>query len=153
MRNWVDLSTDHGVSNVTSSTPGAGPGRVVFFVDDDQAVRRSTTALLERRGFTVLQAGSAEEAVRIAESHEGLIDVLLMDINLPDGWGAVVAQRLRAHHPEMVTVYTTGFAGADPILSGGLKDARFVVPKPFTSSDLVAMLERAIEAGPEESGG
>lgn len=125
-------------------------GRVVFFVDDDEDVRSVTKALLERRGFTVIQAGSAEEAGRVAEAYEQPIDVLLMDINLPDGWGAVVAQRLRAHHPEMVTVYTTGFASSDPILSGGLKDAEFVVPKPFTSTELIEMLEKAIARGPEE---
>ncbi|MEQ9399174.1 MAG: response regulator [Longimicrobiales bacterium] len=124
--------------------------RVVFFVDDDEDVRSVTKALLERRGFTVIQAGSAEEAGRVAEAYEQPIDVLLMDINLPDGWGAVVAQRLRAHHPEMVTVYTTGFASSDPILSGGLKDAEFVVPKPFTSTELIEMLEKAIARGPEE---
>ena len=78
------------------------------------------------------------------ERLERPVDALLMDINLPDGWGASVAQRLKQSHPEMAVVFTTGYADIDPILSGGLNDAEYVVRKPFTTDQLVAVLEEAI---------
>ena len=61
--------------------------KVVFLVDDDHEFREITSELLKRRGYEMILAASAEEASEVIESYEGEIDVLLMDINLPDGWG------------------------------------------------------------------
>jgi len=116
----------------------------IFFVDDDDRLRNVTCRLLRSRGFKVLEADGAERASELMDEHADPIDVLLMDINLPDGWGASVAQRLRASHPEMAVVYTTGYAEVDPILSGALNDAEFVIRKPFSTDQLVEMLERAM---------
>lgn len=116
---------------------------VVLYVDDEEVIRRQTERLLRGR-FDMLHAGSAADATELMEQHQGPIDVLLMDINLPDGWGSVVAQRLQASRPTLPVVYTTGFAGSDPVLAGGLRDAAFVLEKPFKSQDLVEILERAM---------
>ncbi|NJD18940.1 MAG: response regulator [Gemmatimonadetes bacterium] len=129
-------------------------GPVVFFVDDDAGLRKLVARVLAKRGFTTILAGTAEEAMHLWEEHEGHVDALLVDINLPDGWGSVLAQRLRAARPEVPLVYTTGFADVDPILSAGLNDTLYVLRKPFTTAELVGTLERAIEnsrpyAGPE----
>lgn len=124
-----------------------GRRRVIFFVDDDEQLHRAVSELLEHRGFEVIGAHSAQDAVRLLESHEGQIDVLLMDINLPDGWGASVAQRLLEIRPEMAVVYTTGFAEKDPVLAGGLNDAQYVVRKPFSTDEITEILDRAIREG------
>lgn len=123
------------------------PRPVVFLVDDEKALRLVTRRLLAKRGFDVIEAGSASEASDVMEAYEGPIDVLLMDINLPDGFGATLAQRLRLDRPEMPVVYTTGFADSDPVLAAALADAAFVVKKPYTGDQLAAMLRRAIEQG------
>jgi len=119
---------------------------VVFFVDDEEGVRQIANRLLRKRGFEMIGASSAAEASDMVDRYEGQIDALLMDINLPDGWGALVAQRLIASRPEMAIVYTTGFAEIDPILSGGLSAAEFVIRKPFTGDQLADVLTRAIAA-------
>lgn len=116
----------------------------VFFVDDDDRLRGVTCRLLRARGYTVIEAESAERALEVLETHEGDIDVVLMDINLPDGWGASVAQRLRDVRPGMAVVFTTGYADVDPILASALNDAEFVVKKPFSTDQLVEVLERAV---------
>ena len=118
----------------------------VFFVDDDDRLRSVTCRLLKARGFDVLEAESAEKAMNVLETYEGEIDVVLMDINLPDGWGASVAQRLRGARPGMAVVFTTGYADVDPILASALNDAEFVVKKPFSTEKLVEVLEQAIAA-------
>jgi len=119
---------------------------VVFFVDDETGVRHIANRLLRKRGFDMIGASSAAEAGEVIESFEGDIDALLMDINLPDGWGALVAQRLMSVRPEMAIVYTTGFAEVDPILSGGLNSAQYVIRKPFTGDRLADVLRSAIAA-------
>ncbi|MEX2466744.1 MAG: response regulator [Gemmatimonadota bacterium] len=122
----------------------------VFFVDDDDRLRTVTCRLLKARGFQVLEAESAERALEVLETHEGPIDAVLMDINLPDGWGASVAHRLKDVRPDMAVVFTTGYADVDPILASALNDAEFVIKKPFSTEKLVEVLERAIRG---ESGG
>ena len=131
-------------AHAVADTP-EGRRYVVFFVDDEDALRLVTKRLLAKRGFDVIEAASAAEASEVIESYEGPIDVLLMDVNLPDGWGSLIAQRLRDVRPEMVVVYTTGFADSDPILSAALADAEWVVRKPFTGDQLADVLRRAIE--------
>ena len=133
-------------SDGTGRAQADGTGKVVFMVDDDPGIRLFTSGLLERSGYRVILAASAAEASEVIESFEGEIDVLLMDIRLPDGFGATVAQRLRLVRPGMAVVYTTGFASEDPILAGGLNDAEFVVMKPFTAEQLMSELERAMAA-------
>lgn len=115
----------------------------MFFVDDDEQLRSVTARLLKSQGYRVIEAGSAEQAVERLEQVTGRVDVLLIDINLPDGWGASVAQRLKQEHPEMAVVFTTGYADVDPILSGGLQDMPFVARKPFTIQQLTDILARA----------
>jgi CheY-like chemotaxis protein len=135
--------SDHG--SIDPMGAGNQP-KVVFFVDDEDQVRLATARILEKRGYGVILAASAAEASEVIETHDGKIDVLLMDIHLPDGWGATVAVRLLQARPEMALVFTTGLAADDPVLSGGLNAAEFVVTKPFTADQLVAEIERAIAA-------
>jgi CheY-like chemotaxis protein len=117
---------------------------VVFFVDDEEGIRGIWSLVLREHGYEVVEAGSAEEAAARIETMRERIDVLLMDINLPDGWGASVAQRLRESHPEMTVVYTTGYAATDPILSGGLGDAPFVIRKPSPTEELLRVIAAAL---------
>ena len=135
----------HEADSADPAEAGERP-KVVFFVDDHDLIRETTSELLKRRGYDVLLAASAEEASEVIESYDGEIDVLLMDINLPDGWGATVAYRLSQIRPNMAVVYTTGFAKSDPVLSSGLGSADFVVTKPFTSEQLASELERAMNS-------
>ncbi len=136
-----------GEGDSTASGEAGGRRKVVLVVDDDEHVRHLVSRLLTTTGYEALVAGSAEEASDISEAFDGEIDVLLMDINLPDGFGATVAFRLREARPNMALVFITGFAKSDPVLAGGLKDAEFLVTKPFTLDTLVTELERAMNSG------
>lgn len=119
---------------------------VVFFVDDEAGIRRIAGRLLKKRGFDMIAAGTAAEAFEVIDRFEGTIDVLLMDMNLPDGWGGRVAQQLRVSRPDMAIIYTTGLAEIDPMESGGLSGADFVIRKPFTGEQLADTVTRAMAA-------
>ncbi len=89
-------------------SPHARRSPVVCFVDDEAGIRHITNRLLRTRGFDVLTASSVSDAERVLGDYEGEVDALLMDVHLPDGWGSVAAQRLKAARPGMAVVYTTG---------------------------------------------
>ena len=126
------------VTPVTSAT-GAGARRALV-VEDEVPIRQLVVRLLERRGYTVVEAasrGSARDAVR-----DGSFDVVLCDLRLADGSGTGVVEDIRAVRPDISRriIFVTGDASglaSDP----GLADVP-VLPKPFTSSDL----DRALNA-------
>lgn len=65
----------------------------VLQVEDDAVYRELTMILLEAAGCTVIQAGTAEEGIRLAR--ERAIDLILMDVNLPGMDGFSAARLLR----------------------------------------------------------
>jgi DNA-binding NtrC family response regulator len=148
MKPLKDTPSPQAEVAASSDMPSRRP--VVFFVDDDEGARAATSRLLRDHGYEVLEAASAEEAGRFIDGFTDPIDVLLMDIVLPDGWGATLAHRLRESHPEMAVVYTTGHAVNDPVLSGALNDAPFVVRKPFTVTEMLEVLREARRTGLRE---
>jgi DNA-binding NtrC family response regulator len=118
---------------------------VVLFVDDEVGLRTVYSTTLRHEGYTVLEAGSVEEAEQIVEVRDDPLDVLIVDVNLPDGWGASVAQTVTGFFPEVKVVYTTGFAEDDPILEGALQDAPLVLKKPFDKAALLSVVGAAAE--------
>jgi DNA-binding NarL/FixJ family response regulator len=78
-----------------SDAGSPGRGRRVAIVDDHDAVRRSTARLLENAGYSVvLQAGTIGEALELLPTVP--LDVVLIDLTLPDGDGAEAIGRVRA---------------------------------------------------------
>jgi two-component system, cell cycle sensor histidine kinase and response regulator CckA len=118
---------------------------VVLFVDDEAGLRTVYSTVLRYEGYTVLEAGSVEEAQQIVEIRDAPLDILLIDVNLPDGWGAIVAQTVTGFYPEVKVIYTTGFAEDDPILDGTLNDAGLVLRKPFDKAALLSVVGEAAE--------
>lgn len=131
--------------------PMSDPKRLILIVEDEEPARRLFAAALEQHGYQVLQAGSAEEALVVAEGAEQPIDALLMDIMLPDSWGTRLAQSLRVLHPDMGIIYASGYAHDDPIMMSGIDSETRFLHKPFEISDLIDEVSSVLENGPESA--
>jgi CheY-like chemotaxis protein len=81
----------------------------ILLVDDDVEVLEITREMLERLGYLVLDALSAEEAVRVALGHPGPIQLLLTDVVMPGASGHDLAQQLALPRPEMKVLYMSAF--------------------------------------------
>ena len=77
---------------MTATTPTT-PARNVLIVDDDRALRHAITALLQSAGYRTDQAGDGPEA--LAKLRQQPVDLMLLDIGLPQLDGYAVARRLR----------------------------------------------------------
>ncbi len=124
----------------TGRAPGTGElGReVVLLVEDEPAVRRAASRLLERAGHVVAVAADGDEA--LAALAVGLHPtVLVTDVVLPGAWnGRDVAQRIRGAIPDVRVVYASGYA-RDVISAEQLEaEGAAFVAKPFTSTTLLA---------------
>jgi CheY-like chemotaxis protein len=71
-----------------------GTGRTVLLVEDSDAIRDAFTILLEDAGYTVLGAGTGEDALRLAA--ERVPDLVLLDMGLPDMTGLDVVRQIKA---------------------------------------------------------
>jgi PAS domain S-box-containing protein len=117
---------------------------VVLVVEDDSEVRHFVRRVLKASGYRVLEASSADPALRAVERWGEKIDVLVTDIVMPGLNGLDMAARISMRHPRIQTVFISGNSdlalGRDRELSPGV-----FVSKPFTADELSKAVGRAAD--------
>jgi CheY-like chemotaxis protein len=81
----------------------------ILLVEDEAELRTVACGFLESKGYTVLAAGDSPEALNICRQHTGRINVLVTDLVLPGMNGVEMARAAKTLHPEMRTLYMTGY--------------------------------------------
>jgi CheY-like chemotaxis protein len=114
---------------------------IVLLVDDEELVRLSTADMLTELGYTVVEADSAEEALRLVDQGQRF-DVLVTDHLMPGLSGTELAHALRGRHPGLAVLVISGYAEAEGI---ALELPRLV--KPFRQADLAAKLRELDDRG------
>ncbi len=120
----------------------------ILVVEDEPGVRSLSRLVLQGQGYTVLDAGGAEEALPLCERHRGTIHLLLSDVILEDVSGPELARRLLQLRPQMKVLFMSGYTD-DAVLLHGVKaaDTPFL-QKPF-SADALARKVREVLDRPE----
>jgi len=122
----------------------------ILLVDDESEVRDLARDWLVAAGYTVLEAGGGEEALRVAEAHRERIDLLLTDVMMPGVNGVELAGRLTGQRPDMKVLYMSGFAviGAEVGVAAGpaLQPGDPIIPKPFTVETLRQKVQGVLHA-------
>ncbi|MFN8666906.1 MAG: PAS domain S-box protein [Gemmatimonadaceae bacterium] len=119
-------------------------GGTILFVEDEPGVRRMTSRLLERLGYTVLAASSAKSALAMLESNPGRIDLLMTDVIMPDMNGRDLARQVRVRLPGLPTLFVSGYP-SDAIPIGNELDANtHFIGKPFRFEELASRLRLAL---------
>jgi PAS domain S-box-containing protein len=134
-----------GAQNSTLSQPTPAPPKtgVILLAEDEPAVRDFTQRALERAGYTVLTAGTGDEALRASRAWKDHIDVLVTDVVMPGMHGPELAYRLRHERPDIGLLYISGYA-EDAIAGGGeFATPGSFLPKPFSSDALIRAIGRA----------
>lgn len=113
----------------------------ILVVDDEFTVRRFVAQLLQRSGYSVLEAHSGPDAIRVCEQHDGRIDLLLSDIVMPGGIsGDELAAILKRGHPTMRVVLMSGYH--QNMFAGEIRWP--FLPKPFQSATLIEIVNHAL---------
>jgi two-component system cell cycle sensor histidine kinase/response regulator CckA len=126
--------------------PDLVPGsETILLVEDEDIVRALVRRVLEQRGYTVLESRNGHEAVGIAETHDGDIQLLLTDVVMPGMRGHEVADRVAATRRDIRVVYMSGYA--DEALLGRAADGgSHLLEKPFSNEALARKVREALEA-------
>jgi two-component system cell cycle sensor histidine kinase/response regulator CckA len=130
---------------------GASGQETVLLVEDDEFVRKLSAVVLESKGYAVLEARSAEEALSLSASHDGPIDLLVADVVLPKMSGREIAKLLVQQRAEMKVLYISGYA-ENVLGQYGLHDVGpAFLRKPFSPQALTdrarAVLDSKQQAG------
>jgi PAS domain S-box-containing protein len=117
----------------------------ILLVEDEPSLRGLTLQLLRSCGYTVLEAGSGEEALKISQAMAGTIHLLLTDVVMPGISGRVLSDQLAKQRPQMRVVYTSGYTGQAVGAHGVLDEGSHFLPKPFTKEALARKVRAALD--------
>ncbi len=119
-----------------TATPGSGK-LTVLLVEDEALIRINTADMLEDLGHSVIEAGTATEALKAASEQD--FNILLTDVGLPDMKGGELAKEIRRLKPGVGIVFATG----ESQLPHGADEDAVLLTKPYSDDSLKAALERA----------
>jgi len=115
----------------------------VLVVDDEPIIRDSLCEFLTQEGFTVSVAGSAEEALALAESSR--FDVALCDVQLPGLDGIALLDRLLKISPDTFVILITAYGTVDSAVSAFQRGAHDYLMKPILLDEVLAKIRRLLQ--------
>ena len=116
----------------------------VLVIEDEEMVLDVTSSMLQNLGYRVLAARNGEEALRIAASHDGQIDLALLDIILPDMGGKDIYPRLLSSRPNLRVIVCSGYTLNGPAQEILKQGAQGFIQKPYTMAALSEKLSAII---------
>jgi CheY-like chemotaxis protein len=112
----------------------------VLVVDDEEAIRSITSAVLEVHGAAVLAAATGDEALALWRTHGDRISLILLDATMPGITGEETLQRLRLLNARQPVIMMSGYSEADMMArSLNLGIAGFI-QKPFEIEAFLAKI-------------
>ncbi|MEO5657373.1 MAG: response regulator [Nitrospiria bacterium] len=116
----------------------------ILVVDDEPSVRRALQRLFAREQYRVLDAGGAEEALKLVAANP--IDLIITDYAMPECNGLELLVRMKKSHPEIVRMIMTGKADLQAVISAINEGHvyRFIL-KPWDNDDLSLSVRLALE--------
>jgi CheY-like chemotaxis protein len=117
-----------------------GSSRTVLVVEDDMMVRMPIAEYLRDCGYNVLEAGSASEAIETVDTY-GPVSLVFSDVRMPgnmDGFG--LARWLRAHHPDIPIILTSGYNNSRS-LSTDIAPGVRLIEKPYSQAQVARRIQ------------
>jgi two-component system cell cycle sensor histidine kinase/response regulator CckA len=149
----VDLRDTTLIRNSELPADSCRGHETILVVEDEQFIRRFVQAVLQERGYDVLLAADAQEALEIWRRHSERISLLLTDMIMPGGvTGKELAEKLGADKPELKVIFSSGYSldvlGDDFRLSSGYS----LLQKPYQALVLAATVRQCLDGQPTPGG-
>jgi two-component system cell cycle sensor histidine kinase/response regulator CckA len=119
-------------------------GATILLAEDERPLRELIALILEAGGYQVLPAPDGERALQIASEFEGVIDLLLSDVMMPELDGPALARQLQAARPNVRTVLMSGYAPE----SIKLDETWDFLAKPIVTRELLRHVDTALGIHP-----
>ena len=141
-------------ADAAAAAPLAAPARVepaasatrvgrVLIVDDEETVRTVARRVLESRGFPVRLADGGVSAIQMLREDPAAVDIVLLDMTMPDMSGAVTLEELRRIRPDLPVLLSSGYTQTDA-LPATMPVASGFIQKPYRPAELVDAIRKAL---------
>jgi CheY-like chemotaxis protein len=118
----------------------------ILLVEDDEDVRFLLSSILKAEGYSVLEAKDGELALEVAASHQGPINLVLTDLQMPRLGGRRLVETLLPANPGMKAMFMSGFGREDfPDAHAQGLPVSFL-EKPFMPKSLVRQIRKVLDA-------
>jgi two-component system cell cycle sensor histidine kinase/response regulator CckA len=138
----LTIPGDSEKARLAASTPRS----TILFADDDGALQKLVAALLEGCGYRVIVARNGADALQKAREFEGMIHLLLSDVDMPGMTGIELAIQLNQERPDTRILLISGLPAGLLVLNNGWQ----FLPKPFMSDMLKDRIRDVLSERPRE---
>ena len=115
----------------------------ILIIDDEEVLRDVLQAVLQREGFDVALAATAEEGLAIVETDE--IDLVVLDIMLPGMDGHEALRNIKETNPALPVIIVTAYSSIDGAILAMKNGAFHYIPKPFKNEEVIITVNKALE--------
>jgi two-component system cell cycle sensor histidine kinase/response regulator CckA len=122
-----------------------GGRETILLVEDEEGVRTLAKTVLQKKGYTILEAQNGGEALLLCETYSKTIDLLVTDVVMPSMSGRVLGERLATLQPKMKILYMSGYTDDAIVQHGVLESGIPFVQKPFAPEALARKVREVLD--------
>jgi DNA-binding NtrC family response regulator len=115
----------------------------ILIVDDEEVLQDILTALIREEGHHPLSCRTGGDALELLEREE--VDLVLLDLMLPDMHGQEVLRQIRERDPDQVVVVITAYSSIEGAIAAMREGAFHYLPKPFKNEEVRLTLRKGLE--------
>jgi len=143
---YLPLASESAEASKIAAAPAPSPGsETILLVEDEDNVRTLVRDFLKNNGHTVLEAPNGAEAVRLAESHRGRIDLLVSDVIMPHMSGRELCDELRRRMPDLKVLFISGYTDDAVVRHGIVEGDVAFLQKPFSMRSLLGKIREVLD--------
>jgi len=133
---------DTGELHAAGESALRGRGETILLVDDEAEVLTIGKDVLESLGYHVLTATDGLEAIDMYTAHRDEIDLLILDVVMPNMGGVPALQQIQELNPDVKALFATGYDKNNTLVQDGHISPDMMISKPYS----IAQLSQAIRA-------
>jgi CheY-like chemotaxis protein len=125
--------------------PVKGGTETILIAEDESDLRRLVKRFLERAGYSVLEASDGREAIDLFRKESSRIDLLLLDVVMPETGGHEVFEEARRINPKIRTLFTSGYSEDGIHTDFVLQEHCRLLQKPYEIKDLLRQVREVLD--------
>jgi two-component system cell cycle sensor histidine kinase/response regulator CckA len=127
----------------SGTLPEKGSGTILV-VDDEEYILNADKALLNELGYEVLLANGGREAIRVFEENKERINLLILDLIMPDLGGEIVYDRIKSSRPDMRVILSSGYSIEGQAATLLKKGCDGFIQKPYNLNQLAEKIKEVL---------